>query len=300
MKRNIQAATPFHVALLDTTFTDMDELVFLARQIQMRMPTCCLVLLTQPDHLHLQRAREVADRISFKQPLLLRRPLRKASLLWCMRATKMANRPSITVLETPIKPAPVRPLAPDFLDSPINTIRGAMATLKPHPPILTSMAEEEEEDEGQEENQIEPESDREYMLVEVGKHKTWRILVVEDNAVNRKVVIAQLKRLGYVDVDMAMNGLEAVEKVKRNEDGGYALIFMDIAMPVMDGLEATHRIRNLQGKVRNIPIIALTASVSSRDRTRCIECGMSDFLMKPLRNVELAAMLRKWLPKQIQ
>ena len=296
MKRNIQAATPFHVALLDTTFTDMEELVFLARQIQMRMPTCCLVLLTQPDHLHLQRAREVADRISFKQPLLLRRPLRKASLLWCMRATKVANRPSSTVLGTPIKPASVRPLAPDFLNSPINT----MATLKPHPPILTDVAEEEEEDEEEEENQIESESDREFMLVEAGKHKIWRILVVEDNAVNRKVVIAQLKRLGYVDVDMAMNGLEAVEKVKRNEDGGYALIFMDISMPVMDGLEATHRIRNLQGKVRNIPIIALTASVSSRDRTRCIECGMSDFLMKPLRNVELAAMLRKWLPKQME
>ena len=118
--------------------------------------------------------------------------------------------------------------------------------------------------------------------------KNVRILVVEDNAVNRKVAVAHLRRLGYTEIDTAVNGRVAVEMVQE-KDGGYSVVFMDIAMPVMDGLEATQCIRRLHGRAKLVPIIALTASVSQRDQDKCFECGMSDFLAKPLRSAELAA-----------
>ena len=130
---------------------------------------------------------------------------------------------------------------------------------------------------------------------EIGKNV--RLLVVEDNAVNRKVAVAHLRRLGYTEIDTAVNGRVAVEMMQEKEkDEGYSVVLMDIAMPVMDGLKATQCIRRLHEPARLVPIIALTASVSQRDQDKCFECGMSDFLAKPLRSAELAAMLKKWCP----
>jgi len=115
------------------------------------------------------------------------------------------------------------------------------------------------------------------------------ILVAEDNLTNQLVVLAQLQKLGC-KTEAVANGAEAVEAVKR---GGYDLVLMDCEMPVMDGYEATRQIRtSLQSK---IPIVALTADVTSSARERCLSAGMNDYLSKPLELFQLASMLDKWI-----
>lgn len=124
--------------------------------------------------------------------------------------------------------------------------------------------------------------------------QTARILVVEDNLVNRKVVEAMLTKRG-LQIDCVENGLLAVEAVT----GGEApdLILMDCQMPVMDGYEATERVRQWeQANARpRLPIIALTAGAFSEDRDRCVKAGMDDFLTKPVSLADLDAMIERWL-----
>ncbi len=117
-----------------------------------------------------------------------------------------------------------------------------------------------------------------------------RILLAEDNATNRIVALAQLKKLGY-DADAVTDGAQAVESVQR---GRYDLVLMDCQMPVMDGYEATRRIR--RSAHSTIPIIALTASAMGGDREPCIAAGMSDYLTKPVDLDRLDEVLAKWLP----
>ncbi|MBI4986508.1 MAG: response regulator [Rhodocyclales bacterium] len=121
-----------------------------------------------------------------------------------------------------------------------------------------------------------------------------RILVVEDNPVNRKVVGAMLAKRG-VAIEYCGNGELAVATLK----GGAAfdLILMDCQMPIMDGYEATTRIRRSEQErqAARVPIIALTASAFDEDRNRCLDAGMDDFLTKPVGFAELDAMLDKWL-----
>ena len=123
-----------------------------------------------------------------------------------------------------------------------------------------------------------------------GKATAGRILVAEDNATNREVALAQLKKLGYQAVAVP-NGAEAVQAI---EHGRYDLVLMDCEMPVMDGYEATRRIRAARP---DFPIIALTADAMAGDRDRCISEGMSDYLAKPVDLERLAEILTKWLPK---
>jgi PAS domain S-box-containing protein len=116
-----------------------------------------------------------------------------------------------------------------------------------------------------------------------------RILVAEDNATNREVVLAQLRRLGHNPTAVA-NGVEAVAAVAH---GGYDLVLMDCEMPVMDGFEATRLIRcSMGGKV---PIVAVTANAAPADRNRCLHEGMNDYLAKPIELGHLAEVLAKWL-----
>ena len=125
------------------------------------------------------------------------------------------------------------------------------------------------------------------------KAHTARILVAEDNTTNRDVALAQLRKLGYAAVAVA-DGAEAIEAVRR---GGFDLILMDCQMPVMDGFEATRRIRgSAQIKIPGIPIIAVTADAMSDDRDRCLKEGMNDYLAKPVELGPLQDMLDKWLP----
>lgn len=117
-----------------------------------------------------------------------------------------------------------------------------------------------------------------------------RILVAEDNVTNREVALAQLQMLGY-QATVVANGVEAVAAVVQ---GGYDLVLMDCEMPVMDGFEATRRIR--ASLCPDIPIVALTADAMPEDRVRCLREGMNDYLSKPVDVDRLADLLAKLLP----
>jgi CheY-like chemotaxis protein/HPt (histidine-containing phosphotransfer) domain-containing protein len=117
-----------------------------------------------------------------------------------------------------------------------------------------------------------------------------RVLVAEDNAVNREVVLAQLHRLGY-RASTVVNGAEAVEAAR---SGAYDLVLMDCEMPVMDGFEATRRIR--ESLRSSVPIVAVTADAMPADRDRCLHAGMNDYMAKPVELRRLAGLLAKWLP----
>lgn len=117
----------------------------------------------------------------------------------------------------------------------------------------------------------------------------FRLLLVEDNAVNMMVMQGLLAKLGYDQIVKAGDGLEAVEAVRQ---GKYDLILMDCQMPKMDGYDATRRLRELGIK---IPIVAMTAHTLSGDREKCLDSGMNDYLSKPISVEKLASVLEKWL-----
>jgi signal transduction histidine kinase/DNA-binding response OmpR family regulator len=120
-----------------------------------------------------------------------------------------------------------------------------------------------------------------------------RILVAEDNAVNQKVAMRILERLGCL-ADAVADGLEAVQVLNRIP---YDLVLMDIQMPNMDGLTATMRIREPASRVLNpgVPIIAMTAHAMKGDRERCLASGMDDYLDKPVQMARLADALTRWI-----
>ncbi len=120
-----------------------------------------------------------------------------------------------------------------------------------------------------------------------------RVLVAEDNAVNQRVIVAQLRRLGFFP-ELARNGIEAVAAAST---GQFDIVLMDCQMPEMDGYEATRAIRRLNSEARSVPIVALTASALTTDRDRCFEAGMNGFLAKPVDHARLADALDRWLPK---
>jgi CheY-like chemotaxis protein len=119
-----------------------------------------------------------------------------------------------------------------------------------------------------------------------------RILVAEDNGVNRKVAQGLLSLLGR-QFDFAENGKEAVELACT---GRFGLIFMDCQMPEMDGFAATRAIRKWQEGRHRTPIIALSASASPGDRAKCLAAGMDDCLAKPVEKQKLQDALTRWLP----
>jgi CheY-like chemotaxis protein len=119
-----------------------------------------------------------------------------------------------------------------------------------------------------------------------------RILLVEDNATNRRVVLGMLEKL-HVEADAVADGVEALEALARTS---YDLLLMDCLMPRMDGYETTRRIRAMEGAVRGVPIVAVTANAMKGDREKCLETGMNDYLSKPVSRSALAKMLEKWLP----
>jgi len=121
-----------------------------------------------------------------------------------------------------------------------------------------------------------------------------RILVVEDNATNQVVARGMLQKFG-VHIDLAGNGEEAIVALTQLP---YDLVFMDCQMPVMDGFEASRRIRDPQSSVKDhrIPVIAMTANAMQGDRDRCIAAGVDDYIAKPVELGKLRRMLEQWLP----
>ncbi len=129
-----------------------------------------------------------------------------------------------------------------------------------------------------------------HTLAEEAKHSV-RILLAEDNPMNQKLAQFMLTKAGYHLV-VANNGREAVERFVA-EPERYDLIFMDVHMPEVDGFEATRILRNRGYK--EMPIIAMTADAMKEDRDKCLNCGMSDYMSKPIKREEVFAMVRKWV-----
>jgi CheY-like chemotaxis protein len=112
--------------------------------------------------------------------------------------------------------------------------------------------------------------------------KNQKILLVEDNTLNREIARILLKEQGFI-VEEAVNGREAVDKLAVAKNGEYALVLMDIQMPVMDGYEATKAIRNMQNRVlAHTPIIAMTANAFEEEKKMALSCGMNGHVSKPI------------------
>ncbi|MDD2962432.1 MAG: response regulator [Bacteroidales bacterium] len=117
-----------------------------------------------------------------------------------------------------------------------------------------------------------------------------KILLAEDNPINQKVAVINLKKNGH-SVDVAVNGIEALNMFRKKK---YDLILMDVQMPEMDGIEATLKIREDEKKLQShIPIVAMTANTLESDRDVCFEAGMDDFITKPFKNEQLTEIINR-------
>ncbi len=119
--------------------------------------------------------------------------------------------------------------------------------------------------------------------------RTLRILLVEDDAINQEVACELLRSVGH-SVDVAANGQQALERAAQH---AYDLVLMDVQMPVMDGLDATRRLRRMPEYART-PILAMTANAFHEDRARCMEAGMDDFIAKPVDPDRMFATIQRW------
>ncbi len=117
------------------------------------------------------------------------------------------------------------------------------------------------------------------------------LLVVEDNAVNQKVLVGLLRMLGY-QADVASNGVEALAALERTR---YPLVLMDSQMPEMDGCATTAEIRRREGETRHTIIVAVTAHAMKGERERCLAAGMDDYMSKPVSRERLSAVISSWL-----
>jgi len=122
-----------------------------------------------------------------------------------------------------------------------------------------------------------------------------RLLLAEDVEINREIVLSLLEPV-EIEIECAINGAEAL-KMFKSDPGRYDMIFMDMQMPQMDGLEATHRIRGFEAemKAKPVPIVAMTANVFKEDIVKCIEAGMNDHIGKPLNLNDVMEVLKRYL-----
>lgn len=132
-----------------------------------------------------------------------------------------------------------------------------------------------------------------HTLQEIRENNSHRVLLVEDNAVNQKLIMIQLSRLGY-RADLASNGVEAINAINKHS---YDLVLMDCQMPEMDGYAATKIIRRSETNGKHLPIIAITANVMAKEVEKCFASGMDNCLAKPFSQQQLAAELNRWLTR---
>jgi CheY-like chemotaxis protein len=119
-----------------------------------------------------------------------------------------------------------------------------------------------------------------------------RLLLVEDNLVNQKVVLAMLRKKGY-RIDIANDGREALQKLEAAVDP-YDLVLMDVQMPVLDGLEATRALRR-NPRWKQLPVVAMTAHAMTGDREKCMEAGMTGYISKPVQPAHLITTVEQHL-----
>ncbi|EGG23352.1 histidine kinase [Cavenderia fasciculata] len=120
-----------------------------------------------------------------------------------------------------------------------------------------------------------------------------RVLVVDDNGVNRQVALRMMQSAGC-NADLASSGMEALDKMETTH---YDIIFLDIMMPQMDGFQVTKEIREREvqkGVTRMIPIVAMTANAFKEDEAQCLKCGMNDYIPKPMKISQVRLMINKW------
>jgi CheY-like chemotaxis protein len=119
--------------------------------------------------------------------------------------------------------------------------------------------------------------------------------VVEDNPVNQRVAVAALRKLG-LEAEVAENGAEALALLDRCH---YRLVLMDCQMPVVDGFEATHRLRSPDSTALDprVPVVAMTANAMQGDRDRCLRAGMDDYVAKPITVARLRDVVEPWLQR---
>jgi CheY-like chemotaxis protein len=120
------------------------------------------------------------------------------------------------------------------------------------------------------------------------------VLIADDNAVNALLASSALRAAGF-HVDIASTGAEALERIGEND---YAVVFMDIRMPVMDGLEATRRVRSLAGPVSQTPIVALTADIDRELEDKARDAGVSQLAAKPIEPPRLREIATRWAQKK--
>ena len=131
---------------------------------------------------------------------------------------------------------------------------------------------------------------------EMNRFEGKRLLVVEDNELNREIAVEILEEYGF-HIDTAENGAEALSIITSSRPGEYELVLMDIQMPVMDGYEATRCIRELDNPTLSaIPVVAMTANAFDEDRKSTAECGMNGFISKPINMDEVIQVLKNVLP----
>ncbi len=123
------------------------------------------------------------------------------------------------------------------------------------------------------------------------KKQNTKILLAEDNMINQKVALHQLKKFGY-QADTAITGKEVIKALEKES---YDLILMDVQMPEMDGYEATQKIRAMNDHRKDIPIIAMTANAMIGDREKCLEAGMNDYITKPVKSEKLLKAINRWI-----
>ncbi len=126
----------------------------------------------------------------------------------------------------------------------------------------------------------------------LNERKSFRILIVEDSPTNQEVALSILRKLGF-DADIASNGSEAIESLKKAR---YDIVFMDCQMPVMDGYQATREIRTTDPKIfdPHIPIVAMTANAMKEDREKCLAIGMDGYASKPIDPAIVMEILNRW------
>ncbi len=129
--------------------------------------------------------------------------------------------------------------------------------------------------------------DKKPVLLGVNRSSNLKVLVAEDNVLNQRVAKSLFSKMGY-KIDIANNGLEAINKINQTQ---YDIVFMDVLMPEMDGIEAIQKLRSGN---KTCPVIAMTASVEESERDRVLDAGMDDFITKPTKAEDLSRMIAKW------